>query len=129
MLVEFYSCVNFHGHNASSACIFKIVKHSDLLSVHSTHAGLALRALIAHAQQILCFNHWPWFPHGLEKWENFFQSGKSQEIFNRLEKSGNFTQDTGKIREFCSKYWENEGILSNFIWFFLWLFISNVLHK
>ena len=37
-----------------------------------------------------------WFPHGREslenqgKWENIFQSG------NRLEKSGSFTQNTGK---------------------------------
>ena len=38
-----------------------------------------------------------WFPHGLEKWENFFQSG-------------NFEQ-TGKVREICPKYWENEGNL------------------
>ena len=32
------------------------------------------------------------------KWERIFQSGKSQEILSRLEKSGNFTQNTGKIR-------------------------------
>ena len=37
-----------------------------------------------------------WFPHGLEKWEHIFQSGKNQEILNRLERSGNFTQNTGK---------------------------------
>ena len=30
------------------------------------------------------------------KWENFFQSAKSQGIFNRLEKSWNFTQNIGK---------------------------------
>ena len=45
-----------------------------------------------------------WFPPGLEirenleKWEGIFQSGKSQGILSRLEKSGNFTQNTGKIR-------------------------------
>ena len=33
-------------------------------------------------------------------WENFFQSGKSQGILSRLEKSGNFTQNTRKVREF-----------------------------
>ena len=47
--------------------------------------------------------HVSWFPHGLEnleKLENFFQSGKSQGILNRLEKSGNFTQNAGKMREF-----------------------------
>ena len=32
----------------------------------------------------------------LEKWEGIFQSGKSQGILLRLEKSGNFTPNTGK---------------------------------
>ena len=43
------------------------------------------------------------FPLGLEnleKWEGIFQSGKSQGIFNRLEKSGKITQNTGKLWEF-----------------------------
>ena len=50
----------------------------------------------------VCFKS-PWFPPGLEnrenleKWEGIFQSGKSQGILLRLEKSGNFTQNTGKI--------------------------------
>ena len=35
----------------------------------------------------------------LEKWEGIFQSGKSQGILSRLKKSGNFTQNTGKIRK------------------------------
>ena len=34
----------------------------------------------------------------LEKWEGIFQSGKSQGILNRLEKSGKITQNTGKQR-------------------------------
>ena len=34
------------------------------------------------------------------KWEGIFQSGKSQRILNRLEKSGKITQNTGKLREF-----------------------------
>ena len=33
----------------------------------------------------------------LEKWESILQSGKSQGILFRLEKSGNFTQNTGKL--------------------------------
>ena len=44
-----------------------------------------------------------WFPPGLEireKWEGIFQSGKSWEILSRLEKSGNFAQNTGKIGKF-----------------------------
>ena len=48
-----------------------------------------------------------WFPHrleNLEKWENCFQSGKSQGILNRLEKSGNFTQNTGKGAFLASFY-------------------------
>ena len=43
------------------------------------------------------------FPLGLEnleKWKGIFQSGKSQGILNRLEKSGKITQNTGKLREF-----------------------------
>ena len=34
----------------------------------------------------------------LEKWEGIFQSGKSQGILNRLEKSGKITQNTEKLR-------------------------------
>ena len=47
-----------------------------------------------------------WFPPGLEirenveKWEGIFQSGKSQGILSRLEKSGNFAQNTGKTGKF-----------------------------
>ena len=33
----------------------------------------------------------------LKKWEGIFQSGKSQGRFNRLEKSGKITQNTGKF--------------------------------
>ena len=43
-----------------------------------------------------------WFPLGLgnlDKWESIFQSGKSQGILLRVVKSGNFTQNTGKIRK------------------------------
>ena len=36
----------------------------------------------------------------LEKWEGIFQSGKSQGILNRLEKSGKSTQNTGKLWKF-----------------------------
>ena len=36
----------------------------------------------------------------LEKWEGILQSGKSQGILNRREKSGKITQNTGKFREF-----------------------------
>ena len=46
------------------------------------------------------------FPLGLEnleKWEGIFQSGKSQGILNKLEKSGKTTQNTGKLREFQKK--------------------------
>ena len=35
-----------------------------------------------------------------KKWEGILQSGKSQEILNRLEKSGEITQNTGKLWEF-----------------------------
>ena len=45
----------------------------------------------------------PGFPLGLEnleKWEGVFQSGKSQGILIRLEKSGKITQNTGKSGNF-----------------------------
>ena len=38
----------------------------------------------------------------------------SQGILKRLEKSWNFTQNTAKVREFYSKYWENEEFLASF---------------
>ena len=34
------------------------------------------------------------------KWEDIFQSGKSQGIFNGLEKAGKIKQNTGKLKEF-----------------------------
>ena len=43
--------------------------------------------------------------HGKEqpgKREGIFQSGKSQEILPRLEKSGNFTKNTGKNQKNCT---------------------------
>ena len=59
--------------------------------------------------------HFTGFPFGLEnleKWEGIFQSGKSQGILNRLEKSGKITQNTGKLREFQT----------NIIFYFLVIF-------
>ena len=41
----------------------------------------------------------------LEKWEGVFQSGKSQGILNRLEKSGKITQNTGEMRKISDKYY------------------------
>ena len=38
-----------------------------------------------------------WFPHQLEKRESIFWSGRSQGILSRLERSGNFTQNAGKV--------------------------------
>ena len=46
------------------------------------------------------FSGFPLGLENLEKWEGIFQSGKSQGILNRLEKSGKITQNTGKVREF-----------------------------
>ena len=65
------------------------------------------------ANVVLTFKQWQialtGFPLGLEKLENLekregiFQSGKSQGILNRLEKSGKTTQNTGKLRKFQKK--------------------------
>ena len=58
---------------------------------------------------IISHNDWTWlstgFPLGLEnlenleKWEGIFQSGKSQGILNRLEKSGKSQGKSYKILE------------------------------
>ena len=53
------------------------------------------------------YTHFPGFPLGLEnleKWEGIFQSGKSQGILNRLEKSGKITQKTEKVWEFQKNF-------------------------
>ena len=45
----------------------------------------------------------PGFPlklENIENWEGIFPLGKSQQILNRLEKSGKITQNTEKVREF-----------------------------
>ena len=46
-----------------------------------------------------------------KKWEGIFQSGKSQGILNRLEKSENHT-----------KYWKIQGISDKFYLLFLVIF-------
>ena len=56
----------------------------------------------------ISFRGFPLRLENLEKWEGIFQSGKSQGILNRLEKSGKITQNTGKL-------WEFE---INIIWYF-----------
>ena len=58
--------------------------------------------------------------------ESIFQSGKRRGILNRLEKSGNFAQISGKIKDFYIKFWESEGILgiwnvNNFNFFVIWI--------
>ena len=51
----------------------------------------------------------PWFPPGLEnrenleKWEGIFQSGNFVKTGKVGEKSGNFTQDTGKLKKILEK--------------------------
>ena len=51
------------------------------------------------------------------KWESIFQSRKTQGILLRLEKSGKYTKNTGKIRKSCAgklkkKHWKSQGNLS-----------------
>ena len=50
-------------------------------------------------------------------WKNE-KTFSSQGILNRLEKSGNFTKNTGKARGFHPKYWKTEGILGSFDFIF-----------
>ena len=73
-----------------------------------THDGIHMAILpVWITRIIICLvslQERPGFPLGLEnleKWEGIFQSGKSQGILNRLEKSGKITQNTGKLREFA----------------------------
>ena len=57
-------------------------------------------------------NRFPLGLENLEKWEGIFQSGKSQGILNRLEKSGkNHT-----------KHWKTQGILNKYYLIFLMIF-------
>ena len=42
------------------------------------------------------------------------KTGKMRKLFPVKEKSGSFEQ-TGKVREFYTKYWKNEGILSKIL--------------
>ena len=60
------------------------------------------------------------------KWQNNFQSGKSLGILNRLEKSGIFTQNTGKMRKIYPKYWKSEEILVSFYLYFFFDFLIEV---
>ena len=57
-----------------------------------------------------------------KNWKTFFSQG----ILNRLEESGNFMQNTGKMRTFYSKYWKNEGIWANFYFIFSLKFLFEV---
>ena len=76
-------------------------------------------------------SHFDWKTENLEKRKSIFQSGKSQGILIRWEKSGNFTrntekseifdtvkleQNTGKVREFCQpeKSKNHGNIVSHF---------------
>ena len=56
--------------------------------------------LVTEMVSMTQFTGFPLGLENLEKWEGIFQSGKSQGILNRLEKSGKITQNTGKLREF-----------------------------
>ena len=48
-----------------------------------------------HTWDIVHGSHMGW-----KNWKSIFQSGKSHRILNALEHSGNFNQNTGKVREF-----------------------------
>ena len=53
----------------------------------------------------------------MEKSGNFKCTEKSR-ILNALEKSGNFTQNTGKMNDFYTKYWKSYEILGYFYLYF-----------
>ena len=53
------------------------------------------------------------------KMRKLFPVKESQGIWNRLEKSGNFAQNSGKMRGIYPKYWKSEEILASFYCFSL----------
>ena len=53
------------------------------------------------------------------------RTGKLRKLFPVREMSGNFEQ-TGKLREFHSKYWKNEEILASFYLYFFCDFLIEV---
>ena len=77
------------------------------------------------AVKVLKFSTYSWFSHGLENLENgnTFSSQRKVGISNRLEKSGNFTKNTGKVRGSHPKYWKTEGILTRFYFIFSLIFL------
>ena len=80
-------------------------RRSHRLDIACTYVSLLYKRNDANVSFFLKFmsiflkfiNSLPGSPLGLEKWESIFQSMKSQGILFRLEKSGNFTQNTGKV--------------------------------
>ena len=82
--------------SVSTVSTFFCGQYSGLLDVrHSIKENDITRDFV-----IEVLSGFPLRLENLEKWEGIFQSGKSQGILNRLEKSGKFTQNTGKLKEF-----------------------------
>ena len=64
-------------------------------------------------------------PYGLEIEKTFSSQGKS-ENFEQTGKSGNFTQNTGTMKEFYPKYWKSEDIVASFYFYFYSDFLIEV---
>ena len=83
-----------------------------LFIFHLVKKREAIREYLENGKTLNFVTGFPLGLENLEKWEGIFQSGKSQGILNRLEKSGKITQNTGKLREFQT----------NIIFYFLVIF-------
>ena len=109
--------------NLSWPCFFGMLAHhrTDLKSLSSTRSDVALLGCRRARLNTVSTN--------LENMENLEKSGKFKMVRENLEKSGNLTKKTGKVRKktFCSESWVEElyhnEVKSTFI--LVWVFICH----
>ena len=95
--------MNLNSSSLSSDVGDKCATYDFWLRIHARYCAWAPLDLDLRKKGNIWFETSAGFPlklENLEKWEGIFQSGKSQGILNRLEKSGKITQNTGKLQEF-----------------------------
>ena len=103
--------------------VWSRIQTLDVSDVQDVNQHLVSSPLHSRAKAVFSQkhgSHMDWKP-----WENektFFSQG----ILNKLEKSENFTENTGKMREFYPQYWKSEEILASFILFFFSYFLIEV---
>ena len=82
--------------------VFVLHRDTDAIEdcSHFIGLGLCYGVVTLPRSDTYSYTGFPLGLENLENWEGIFQSGKSQGILNKLEKSGKITQNTGKLREF-----------------------------